>query len=353
MKAVYYPEPNKFEIRDIPMPEPGPGEVLIKVRSTTICATDMKVFIGNWPGGKFPHTPGHEWSGDVVALGEGVNKVKVGDRVGVEVHVGCGACEPCINGMYNLCENYGNRALGHQHIGFTVPGGLAEYCAVSVKAVHRLPDGLDYDQGAMTDNIGVALHAVERTGLRAGENVVVIGPGAIGLLALQCARAMSAGKIVVAGAGAGDAERLQTALKYGADEAIDVLAVENAAEAIKAKFDGRGADVVIEFAGSEPAAKLALSCARRGGRVTLGGATGPGRNLNIDLSVIVRGHLDVFGSVANPRWVSARGLRMIERGDVDVRPLMTHHFNSLDDFGTAWRMTHQKEDGAIRVMIHP
>jgi len=172
-------------------------------------------------------------------------------------------------------------------------------------------------------------------------------------LALQCARAMSAGKIVVAGAGAGDAERLQTALKYGADEAIDVLAVENAAEAIKAKFDGRGADVVIEFAGSEPAAKLALSCARRGGRVTLGGATGPGRNLNIDLSVIVRGHLDVFGSVANPRWVSARGLRMIERGDVDVRPLMTHHFNSLDDFGTAWRMTHQKEDGAIRVMIHP
>jgi len=169
MKAVYYPEPNKFEIRDIPMPEPGPGEVLIKVRSTTICATDMKVFIGNWPGGKFPHTPGHEWSGDVVALGEGVNKVKVGDRVGVEVHVGCGACEPCINGMYNLCENYGNRALGHQHIGFTVPGGLAEYCAVSVKAVHRLPDGLDYDQGAMTDNIGVALHAVERTGLRAGK----------------------------------------------------------------------------------------------------------------------------------------------------------------------------------------
>ena len=353
MKAVFYPEPNKFEIREVPVPEPGVGEVLIRVRSTTICATDMKVFKGNWPGGKFPHIPGHEWSGEVVALGQGVNKVKVGDRVGVEVHVGCGACEPCIVGMYNLCENYGNVGLGHAHIGFTIPGGLAEYCAISAKAVHKLPEGLDYDQGAMTDNIGVALHAVERASLRSGDNVVVIGPGAIGLLALQCVKAMSAGKIVVAGAGAGDAERLQTALKYGAHEVIDVLSVENPADAIKQKFGGRGADVVIEFAGSEPAAVLALQCARRGGKVSLGGATGPGRMLNIDLSTIVRGHLDIFGSVANPKWVSARGLKMIENGDVDVGPLMTHRFEGLEHFATAWRMTHEKEDGAIRVMIHP
>lgn len=350
MKAVVYPEPNKFEIREVPIPEPGPGEVLIKVRSTTICATDMKIFTGNWPGAKFPHTPGHEWSGDVVALGTGVDKVKVGDRVGVEVHVGCGSCEPCINGMYNLCINYGKTSLGHQHIGFTVPGGLAEYCAVSVKAVHRLPDGLDYDQGAMTDNIGVALHAVERAGLRPGENVAIIGPGAIGLLALQVARSLSPGRVVLVGFN--DFERLKTGMKYGADTTVDLLNVNDPVAAIREKFDGQAPDVIVEFAGSEAAAKTALSCVRRGGRVALGGATGPGRNLNIDLSVIVRGHLDVFGSVANPRWVSARGLRMIERGDVDVRPLMTHHL-PLDDFATAWRMTHQKEDGAIRVMLHP
>ncbi|MCL4515937.1 MAG: alcohol dehydrogenase catalytic domain-containing protein [Firmicutes bacterium] len=349
MKAVVYPEPNKFEIRDVPVPEPRPEEVLIKVRATTICATDMKIFTGKFPGTRFPHIPGHEWGGDVVAVGKGVDGVKVGDRVGVEVHVGCGKCQPCINGMYNICENYGDIASGHQHIGFTVPGGLAEYCAVSIKAVHRLPPGLDYDEAAFTDNIGVALHAVERTGLRPGENIAVIGPGAFGQLAVQIARSMAAGKIAIVGT---RAERLQMGLKLGADEAVNVSEVGDPVAAVKKCFDGKGPDVVVEFAGTESAAHLALSCARRGGRVTLAGATGPGRNLNIDLSVIVRGHLDVFGSVANPRWVSARGLRMIERGVVDVKPLITHHM-SLAEFPTAWQMTHQREDGAIRVMLDP
>lgn len=349
MKAVVYPEPNVFELREVPIPEPGPGQVLIKVKSTTICATDLKVFTGKFPGTKFPHTPGHEWSGDVVALGEGVTNLKIGDRVGVEVHVGCGKCQPCIMGMYNLCENYGNTAAGHQHIGFTVPGGLAEYCVVSTKACHVLSPNLSYDEGAFTDNIGVALHGVERAGLRLGENIAIIGPGTFGLLAVQIAKSMAAAKIVMVGT---RGERLRLALELGADEVVNVSEVDNPVEAVKQCFSGKGPDVVVEFAGTESAAHLALSCVRRGGRVSLGGATGPGRNLNIDLSVIVRGHLNIHGSVANPQWVSGRGLKMIEKGAVNVKPLITHHMG-LEDFGTAWRMTHQREDGAIRVMLHP
>ena len=348
MRAVVYPVPNRFEIRDVPEPKAGPGQVLVKVKSTTICATDMKVFTGNFPGVTFPHTPGHEWAGQIVETGPGVAGLAAGDRVGVEVHVGCGQCRPCVEGMYNLCENYGNVAAGHAHIGFTVPGGMAEYCTVSAKAAHRLPDDLSYDEGAFTDNIGVALHAVERTGLRPGETVAVIGPGAFGLLAVQIARAMGAGRVVLVGT---RADRLQRGLDLGADALVDVGAASDPVAAVKEAFGGQGADTVVEFAGTESAAVLALQVARRGGRICLAGATGPGRKLSVDLSVIVRGHLDVCGSVANPQWVSLRGLELMTRGLVNVKPLITHNL-SLEDFPRAWEMTHNRLDGAIRVMLH-
>src|SRR5207245_1026439 len=169
------------------------------VMATTICATDQKILAGQFPGTKFPHTPGHEFAGEVVAVGVDVDEVKPGDRVGVEVHVGCGRCARCLEGLYQLCENYGRTDKGHAHIGFTIAGGLAEYAAVPVKALHKLPSVLDWDQGAFTDNIGIALYAVERGQLRAGESVAIVGPGAFGALATQVARAMSAGQIVMLG----------------------------------------------------------------------------------------------------------------------------------------------------------
>lgn len=349
MLAVVYPRPNAMELREVAPPAPGPGQALVRVRATTICATDFKVYAGAFPGTRFPHIPGHEWSGDVVAVGPDVDEVAPGDRVGVEVHVGCGRCRRCLEGLYNLCENYGNVAKGHAHIGFTVPGGLADYCAVPVRALHRLPAGLDYDQGAMTDNVGVALWAVERARLQAGETVAVVGPGAIGLLALQVARAMGAGRLALVGT---RPARLRVAERLGADALIDASQVDPV-RAVRDLTGGRGADVVIEFAGTERAARDALHMARRGGRVVLGGATGPGRELaGVDLSVIVRGHLDVLGSVANPRGVSARGLALLARGAVDVRPLITHHL-ALREFPRAWQLFQARAEGAIRVMLHP
>lgn len=350
MLAVVYPEPGRFELQDVPCPEPAAGQALVKVMSSTICATDIKIFNGRFPGTRFPHIPGHEWSGEVAAVGPGVDEVRPGDRVGVEVHVGCGRCARCVEGLYNLCENYGNREKGHAHIGFTVDGGLAQYCAVSTKALHKLPEGMSYDQGAMTDNIGVALWAVERSGLKAGETVVIVGPGAIGLLALQAARAMGAGKLVLVGT---RRERLQAAQTLGADILIGTAEADDPAAAVREALGGHGADVVVEFAGTEDAARQAIQMARRGGRVVLGGATGPGRELKgLDLSTIVRGHLDIYGSVANPKWVSARGLELIARGEVDVAPLITHHM-PLERYAEAWDMFTQRKDGAIRVMLHP
>src|SRR5581483_9818055 len=267
----------------------------------------------------------------------------------VEVHVGCGRCARCLEGLYQLCDSYGRTDKGHAHIGFTVPGGLAEYVAVPVKALHKLPEGLSWDEGAFTDDIGIALYAVERGRLAAGESVVVIGPGAFGALAVQVARALGAGQVVMLGT---RRERLERMRGFGADELIHGQGDEAIAK-VRQALGGRGADVVIEFAGTSEAARQAILLARRGGRVVLAGSPGLGRDLSgVDLSTIVRGHLDVCGSLANPKGISGRGLQLIARGSVDVTPLMTHHF-PLDEFDEAWATFVERRGGAIRVMLHP
>ncbi|HYY54407.1 MAG TPA: alcohol dehydrogenase catalytic domain-containing protein [Candidatus Dormibacteraeota bacterium] len=339
MRAVVFPKPNEFEVTEVDMPRPQAGHVLIRVRASMICATDAKVLAGKFAGTRFPHVPGHEFAGDIAATADDVTDIPVGANVGVEVHVGCGSCARCREGLYNLCLNYGRTEAGHAHVGFTVPGGLAEYASVPLAAVHRLPAEVSTQDGAWTDNLGVALWALERGRLAAGERVVVFGPGAIGLCAAQLARAMGAGRVIVVGRG----ERLARARPF-ADELVD----EKDLDALKGT-----ADLVVEFAGTADAAREAIATARRGGRVVLGGATGLGVELSgVDLSTIVRGHLDVLGSVANPKGVSGRALALLARGLVDVRSLTTHHF-PLERFGEAWQTFRERRDGAIRVMLEP
>jgi L-iditol 2-dehydrogenase len=338
MRAVVFARPDAYAIETVPVPSPRRGEALVRVRSSMVCATDQKILAGKFPATRFPHVPGHEFSGEVVAMGDDVS-LAPGTCVGVEVHVGCGTCDRCREGMYTLCLNYGKRETGHAHIGFTIAGGLAEYAAVPVAALHVLPSGVSFDDGAWTDNLGVALWALERGRLAAGERVVVFGPGAIGLCTMQLARALGAGSVVLVGRG----ERLAR-VRDLADAVVDVSDVDRL----------RGsADLVVEFAGTADAARAAILTARRGGRVVLGGSTGVGTELSgVDLSTIVRGNIDVLGSLANPKGVSGRALTLLARGQVDVKRLVTHHF-PLGRFGEAWTTFSERRDGAIRVMLHP
>ena len=338
MRAVVFERPGSFTVTDVPTPRPARGEALVRVRASMVCATDQKILTGKFPATKFPHVPGHEFSGEIVATGDGVT-LAPGARVGVEVHVGCGTCDRCREGMYTLCLNYGKRETGHAHVGFTVDGGLAEYSAVPAAAIHPLPENVSFDDGAWTDNLGVALWALERGRLAAGERVVVFGPGAIGLCAAQVARALGAGEVVLVGRG----ERLGR-VRDLADRVVDVAQVET----LKGS-----ADLTVEFAGTADAARQAILTARRGGRVVLGGSTGVGTELSgVDLSTIVRGNLDVLGSLANPKGVSGRALKLLARGEVDVKRLVTHHF-PLERFADAWQTFSERRDGAIRVMLHP
>ena len=338
MRAVVFERPGSFALRDVPTPRPSRGEALVRVRASMVCASDQKILAGKFPATTFPHVPGHEFSGEIVGTGEGVT-LAPGTRVGVEVHVGCGTCDRCREGMYTLCVNYGRRETGHAHVGFTIGGGLAEYASVPVAALHALPDDVSFEAGAWTDNLGVALWALERGRLAAGDRVVVFGPGAMGLCAVQLARALGAGEVTLVGRG----ERL-----WHVDDLADVAVDERDVDTLKGT-----ADLVVEFAGTADAARQAIDTARRGGRVVLGGATGTGTELSgVDLSTIVRGNLDVLGSLANPKGASGRALTFLARGKVDVARLVTHHF-PLERFDEAWKTFTERRDGAIRVMLHP
>jgi len=339
MRAVVFRRAGEFALDDVPTPRPGPRDALVRVRASMVCATDRKVLAGTFAGTRFPHVPGHEFSGEVVALGDAATGPVPGTRVGIEAHVGCGSCARCREGLYNLCLNYGRRETGHAHVGFTIAGGLAEYAAVPIAALHPLPDGVSFEDGAWTDNLGVALWALERGRIAAGERVVVVGPGAIGLAGAQLARALGAGRVTVVGR---PGDRLERARAF-VDEVLEAPADALAGTA----------DLVVEFAGTADAARAAIGYARRGGRVVLGGATGQGVELSgVDLSTIVRGHLDVLGSVANPKGVSGRALALLARRLVDVRSLVTHRF-PLERFEEAWRTFVERRDGAIRVMLEP
>ena len=352
MRAVVFTEPDHFELADVPDPASNADLVTVAVKSTTICGTDVKILHGTVPFVTFPHIPGHEFGGEIVEVGANVKGLRKGDLVGVEAHVGCGKCPRCLEGLYNLCENYGNEESGHAHIGFTVAGGLAEYCAVPGKAVHVLPEGLTANQAAFTDTVGIVLWAFERAGgVHGGETVAIVGPGALGLLAVQVARSLGAGRVIVVGT-AEDGPRLELAKRLGADDVVVAESGQSPARRVRELTNDKGVDLVVEFAGTSDAGRESLEMARRGGRVVLGGATSPGRELNVDLSVIVRGHLNIFGSVANPQSISRRANVMMQKVLVDVTPLITHEM-PLSEFSSAWKMFTERIEYPIRIMMHP
>jgi len=352
MRAVVFTEPDHFELADVHDPASSADLVTVAVKSTTICGTDVKILHGTVPFVTFPHIPGHEFGGEVVEVGANVTGLRKGDLVGVEAHVGCGKCPRCLEGLYNLCENYGNKESGHAHIGFTVAGGLSEYCVVPAKSVHVMPEGLTANHAAFTDTVGIVLWAFERAGgVKGGETVAIVGPGALGLLAVQVARALGAGQVIVVGT-AEDGTRLELAKRLGADYVVVAESGQNPARIVRKLTNGKGVDLVVEFAGTSDAGRESLEMARRGGRVVLGGATSPGRELNVDLSIIVRGHLSVFGSVANPQSISRRANVMMQKGLVDVTSLITHEI-PLNEFSSAWKMFTERIGDPIRIMMHP
>jgi L-iditol 2-dehydrogenase len=350
MKASQLIAYNRIEMREIPVPEPGPGEVLCKIKAIAICGSDPEIINGHhakkgWPP-QFPFTAGHEWSGEVVALGPGATGFAVGDRVAGEAHKGCGICANCLKGRYTLCLNYGKPETGHRHYGMSSPGANCEYNAFSTKSIHKIQGNLSYAHATLLDTAGVALHGIEMTGVTPGGTVAIWGPGPIGLCALQIMKGMGAKTVIMVGRG----HRLRTAGEIGADVLVD-YEKEDPAKRILEITEGIGADEIQETSGSNLALDQCIASIRKGGKINSIAFYKDSEVKAPPYTQLVMNEITLSGSRANPN-VSAKVLGMFSAGIIKGDKIVTHTF-PLERYVEALDIFANKKDGAIKVVILP
>ncbi len=349
MKAAVLFDFGDLRVVEVPVPEIGGGETLVKVDSVAICGSDPSIVAKGWKGypvlGEF--IPGHEFTGTVVKIAPDVIELKVGDRVAVEPHKGCGRCENCLRGNYTTCLNYGKIELGHRHYGFATNGGYADYAACHVNTLHKLPDDIDFEQGTMLTGAGTVLYGYERIGwVVPGETVVVTGPGAIGLMSAHLAKVLGAGRVIQTGT---REDRLAVGRQLGVDISINVRE-ENALERVMELTGGIGADMVVECTGQSEAAAEALHMARKNGRISYNGIYHD--PVTLELDKIVQWNLKITGPKAEGMLNLARAIPLMSDGRINLKPLITHTFG-LDDINEALDTFTQRKDNAIKVVVKP
>src|SRR5436853_5131774 len=296
MKAWVLGGPEELALVEKPVPQPGAAEVLVRVDAIAVCATDIEIIGHGLPAmidGELPFnkgfTPGHEYMGTVVERGPGVDEFEIGDRVSVEVHAGCGRCQRCREGMYTSCLNYGYREKGHRANGFSTDGGFAEYAVNHINTLARVPDTMSDAEATLVVTAGTSMYGrTELGGLVAGESVVVIGPGPIGLLAVAVAKALGASPVILTGTR--DA-RLAIGRELGADRVINV-GKENPVEIVRQLTGGIGADYVVECAGTEATVNEAIHMTNRGGKICL--AAFPHDPVTMDLAHVVKNNIYIY-----------------------------------------------------------
>jgi L-iditol 2-dehydrogenase len=347
MAALVVTGPSQLEIRQVPVPQPGPNEVLARVRAVSICGTDAHLIHGDYPGfwpPAFPFTPGHEWAGEIVTLGANAAALgwAVGDRVAGTSHNACGVCQKCVEGRYNLCENYGKPGL-HQQYGHNWQGADATYVVHNVKCIFRLPDAVPFDQGAVIDPASIALHVARRGNIQPGDTVVITGAGAVGLLSGDAAVICGAARVIVAGRG----YRLDKARALGF-EAVDTTAGDPVA-AVRGLTGGLGADVVLECAGVPETLQWAMAMLRRGGRCAMVGI--PTEQVALAVQPLVLDELELVGCRATAGEMR-RVIPFVAAGRMRVGDLITHHF-PLSQYQQAIDTFNNRSSGAMKIIVEP
>ena len=347
MKAVVLHGADDMRVEERPVPRLGPGEVLLKVNVASICGTDVKVLhrtLQGQPAGEF--IMGHEYAGTIAALGPGVDEFRPGDRVAVEVHKGCERCENCIKGWYTSCLNYGNLAKGHRAKGLTCDGGFAEYAVNHINTLYRLPDNLTFEQACMVTTAASPLWAIDLMGgYVAGETVLVLGPGPIGLMAVQLAKALGAERVILTGT---RDERLAIGRKLGADVVINVRR-ENLAARVAEITRGKGADSVLECAGGPTSMQEALETVKRGGRIgVVAWYAGP---VQMDMNLAVRSNVRIYAARGEGGMNCGRSLALMSAGKLLTDSIITHHFK-LDQVQEAFDTYTNRVGNALKVAIH-
>jgi len=314
MKAAMLYGVKDLRIEDIEVPEVGLGEVLVRVKAATTCGTDLKIFQRGYVEKiiKLPTVFGHEWAGEVVEVGEGLEWPKKGMRVRAGNSTPCLHCTMCQKGKYNLCENM-----------IWLWGAYAEYIKVPARMVlinmQEIPQHVSYEEAAITEPLACVLHGAEGADVKLGDTVAIIGAGPIGLLHLLIAKKNGAGKIISIDL---VEDRLNFAKRLGAVETINA-GKENVVEKVRQFTDGYGADVVIEAIGLPATWEQALKLVRKGGTVLEFGGCPSGTEIKLDTERLHYGEVTVCGAFHATPLHFRKALNLIASRTIDVRPLIT------------------------------
>lgn len=340
MKASYYEGNKTITTKEIPIPEIQDNEILVKVKASGICGTDIHIYHGS-PGSTEPKVPvvlGHEFAGEVIAVGKAATRIKVGDKVTVDPNIYCGNCSYCLTGKKNHCVDM-------HAIGVNQDGGFEDYCAVPESQAITLSPDVDYEEAAMAEPVACCIHGIDNIGIIPGDTVCVIGGGAIGQIMCQLARLSGASKVVLSE----PVEMRRTlALSLGADAAIDPLAKDLKAQ-LKEVIGKDCVDVSIECAGRPVAARQALDIADRGGKVLLFSVPSPGDYTELPLEYMFKKELTIKGAFVNPD-TQYRAAQLISQKKLNLKPLITHRY-PIDKLEEAILM--QMGSESVKVIIVP
>ena len=329
--------PGVIEFREIPTPEPGPGEVLVKIMRIGVCGSDIHVYHGEHPFTSYPVTQGHEVAGLVEKLGEGVTGLSVGQKVTIQPQVVCGKCWPCRNGKYNLCEEL-------KVMGFQTTGVASHFFAVDAKKVTPLPETMSLDEGAMIEPLAVAVHAVRRAGDAAGRDICVLGAGPIGILVAQAAKGMGARRVMVTDV---SGVRLAKAKECGADFCVNTKE-KDFGEALVECFGPDKADVIYDCAGNNITMGQAVKYARKGSTIILVAVFAElGK---VDLAVLNDHELDLNTSMMYRTEDYEAAIGLADSGKVSLRPLVSKHF-PFREYLEAYRYIDANRETTMKVLI--
>lgn len=343
MNALLLSEYKHLELATLPVPVPGPVDVLVQVAACGICGSDVHGYDGTSGRRIPPLVMGHEAAGVVAAIGSQVNGFVVGDRVTFDSTVYCGVCEFCRSGEMNLCDN--RQVVGVSCGDYSRAGAFAEYVAIPERIVYKLPDNLAFEEAAMLEAVSVALHAAAVSQIEGGETALVIGAGMIGLLTLQAARAAGCSQVFIADI---DTTRLKSAEQFGADQTILSSGADLTKEILRLT-GGRGVDVVLEAVGRNETVATAIDCVRKGGTVTLVGNITP--QVNLPLQKVVSRQIRLQGSCASCGEYP-QAMQLMAAGKIRVRPLITVVAPLRDGPGWFDRL-HSGEPNLMKVVLDP
>lgn len=338
MKAAVYHGPGDLRVEEVPVRKLKDNEVKIQVKYCGICGTDIHIFHGD--GGccdvTTPLVPGHEFSGVVAEVGAGVKTVKVGDRVTGDPNDMCGECYFCKNGMQHFCKNN----IG---IGTTVDGGFAEYVIMREKQVYKVSDELSFIEAAMAEPISCCLHGIDLCNIKAGDTVLVMGGGPIGMIMMQLAKNAGASKVIMSEP---VEEKREQALKLGATKTIDPLHED--VEAVLAEYC-ENVNVVIECVGNVHTQADAVRFAGKGATIMYFGLAAPEESFPIRPDDIFKKELHITSSYINP-YSFERAIQILESGTVELESLITNVV-PLDDIADVFTKPEYRRTGKVMIQI--